>query len=216
MLIFKKEKKVLELIRQHMAYTDQCLKKAREVLETYLSGDIAAVQAMAVEVGELESLADSTKREIRDVLYSGAYLPDVRADLYRLIDRIDEIAGKADYTADFIVCQAPQIPEEYQAEFIEIYSISVACFYELTRAMKTFMKPKGKFEKLQERSNRVGQLESEVDEKENLVTERVFGSDLEYAHKLHLIAFLGLVSSIADITEYASDELMFAALKSAI
>jgi len=155
MLVFKKEKKVVELIRQHIDVIEECLVKSREVLEHFVSGRIGETAQTADEVDRLETEADDLVREIRDVLYSGAYLPGIRADMYRLVDMVDKIAGHAEEAARFLKCQPPRIPEEYQAEIAETFTISVACYHELKRAMKTFLKPKGKFEKLQER---IGQI----------------------------------------------------------
>lgn len=216
MLTFKKEKQVIELVRQHVDATDTCLKKARETFEIYLSGDMQALNVAAGEVNDLESAADELKRQIRDVLYSGAYLPDIRSEIYRLVDYVDSVAGKAEDCANFLLCRSPEIPEEYQAGFIEIFGISVACFNELTRAIKALLKPKGKFEKLQERVNRVGQLETEADELEVAMMKKIFRSSLDQAVKMHLAQFLEMAANIADVTENAAEHLMFTALKSRI
>ncbi len=216
MLIFKKEKQVAELVKRHLELTDSCLKKTRETLEDFLAGSTEELEEASLEVNRLESEADSMQRQIRDVLYSGAYLPEIRADIYRLVDRVDKIAGKAEQCAGFLALQKPGIPEEYQADFLELFGVCVACVHELMRAMKTFLKPKGKFEKLQDRSNRVGQLETEADAKEKEITRKIFESELEPAQKLHLLAFVTMIADIADRAENAADELMFAALKSAI
>ena len=216
MLIFKKEKQVVELVREHVSTTEACLKTAQALLQAYIAGDAETTGKATTEVHRLESQADKLLCEIRDVLYSGAFLPELRAEMYRLVDLIDSIAGQGEEVAKFLECQPLAIPETFQARFIEIFSLSVACFNELNRAMKSFLKPKGKFEKLEERSNRVGQLESDVDLKEAKVTRQIFESDLEYAHKLHLVMFLDIVTSIADKTENAADELVFTALKSSI
>lgn len=216
MLIFKKEKRVVELVNQHVALTDACLKRARDTLEIYCGGDLESMLAAAEEVNALETEADHVERSIREVLYSGAYLPEIRSDIYRLVDRVDFVAGNAEDCASFLATERPHIPEEFQADLTEIFAIAVACYHELARAMKTFLKPKGKFEKLQKRFDRVGILESEADAKEVDTLTRIFASDLELPIKLHLAEFVKMVARIANEAENASDLLMFTALKSQI
>ena len=53
-----------------------------------------------------------------------------------------------------------------------------------------------------------------MDVAESELSRRIFGSDLGLAEKIHLNQLLGKIAHIADLSEDASDELEFAAMKS--
>ena len=84
MLIFKKEKRVVGLVLEHIEKTAECVHATTDNLRVYLnsdhSGNAEAVgRVNAGRVNALEAEADSLLRDIRDLLYSGAYLPQFRA-----------------------------------------------------------------------------------------------------------------------------------------
>ena len=216
MLIFKEEKEVTSVVLEHVRTTDDCLKQARKTLEAYMAGDFGIACESERKVNSLESDADTLKRKIRTLLFSGAFLPHIRADIYHVVASLDSVAGKGEAVCRFLVNQNPSIPEEFEADFIEIFTLCVTCFHELRSSLKHFLKPKGKFDQLLDHINRVGELETEVDEKEEELTRRIFNSSIELAEKQHLARLLTLIGDIADKAESASDELEYAAMKAVV
>ena len=216
MLIFKKEKKARNLVLEHFAKTNDCLIEAHQVLEEYISGDMDDAHEAATRVRVLESEADGLKRRIREVLFAGAFLPQIRSDVYRLVDSVDSVADKGETAAHFLVNQSPRIPEEFQAELVNIFGLCVSTFHELRDGLKRFFKPKGKMEDLQQHVIRVGELETMVDNKEAEMTRKIFASSMDQADKIHLCQLLKHIALIADAAEDAADELEFAAMKSVL
>jgi uncharacterized protein Yka (UPF0111/DUF47 family) len=101
MLIFKKEKRVIGLIMEHIEKTAECVHATTDNIRVYLNGDHsedsdAAGRVSATRVNSLEAEADALLREIRDLLYSGAYLPQIRGDLYRLMSSVDMVTNTAE------------------------------------------------------------------------------------------------------------------------
>ncbi len=216
MLIFKKEKQVRKLILSHLNEVQACLMESRNVLEGYIAGDLELACQRANSVIEIESRADALERQIRDVLLDGAFLPNIRSDVYRLVEAVDAIAGKAEGVARFIVDQLPEIPEEIEAALLDIFRQSLHCFLELRKALRDYFKPKGDIENLHVHVARVCDIETEVDVAESELTRQIFESDLELAEKIHLKQLLERIGNIADLSEDASDELEFAAMKSVV
>ncbi|NIP17949.1 MAG: DUF47 family protein [Xanthomonadales bacterium] len=216
MLIFKKEKKARKLVEEHCAKTRECLYEAERVLEKYLAGDMEEARNAAVQVIALETAADTIKRETREVLFSGAFLPQVRSDIYRLVDRVDSVADKAETVSHFIVNQSPGIPDEFSPDLVSIFGLCTTCYEELRLALKCYFKPKGELENLQRHVTRTGELETEVDHLEAELTRRVFDSSMDKASKLHLSQLARRIADIADAAEDAADELEFAAMKSVV
>jgi len=213
MLIFKKEKQVRKLVLEHIATVHDCISEARAVFEEYVAGDMSTACARALVVNQYESRADELEQEIREILNQGAFLPQIRADVYTLVEQVDGVAGKAENTSNFVINQMPDIPEEFEADLIEIFGLCVTSFHELRKALKDFFKPKGQFDTLHEHVSRVSDIESEVDKKEAALTRRIFTSSIDLSAKIHLRLFLTEITKIADSAEDVSDELVSAAMR---
>lgn len=216
MLIFKKEKQVRKLILSHLSEVQECLFESRGVLEEYVSGHDDAARDRANKVIQIESRADTLEREIREVLLQGAFLPHIRSDVYRLVEAVDAIAGKAEDVARFIMDQSPLIPDEFQQPLLEIYNLSLDCFMELRKALRNYFKPKGQLEALHEHVNRVCEIETQADSKESTLARAIFATSLGLAEKVHVEQLITRIGDIADLSEDASDELEFAAMKSVV
>ncbi len=216
MLIFKKEKKARKLALEHFEKTRECLTSAFTVMEQYLKGDIESANQSANVVIRLESEADTLKHQLRDVLFSGAFLPNIRSDVYRLVDSVDKVADIGETTSHFVVYQRPVVPEYFHDDMIEICKLCLSCFGELQDGLKCFFKPKGQIELLREHTSEVGNLETAVDNLQADFTRKIFESSMGMGEKMHLCQLLKYVARIADRSEDAADELQFAAMKSVV
>ena len=217
MLIFKKEKRVISLILEHIDKTAECVQTGIGSMKAYIvSGDQSGTVDVIDHVNILESEADSLLREIRDLLYSGAYLPQIRGDIYRLMSAVDDVNNKAEDCSDFFRYQLPDIPEEYSPEIIALLDLTAECFVEFRKALKLFFGPKEKQDKVRMRSSNVSEIESRIDEKERALTARIFKSSLDKSDKLHLRHCLRKIADISDTIEDAADELQFVSVKSIV
>ncbi len=216
MLIFKKEKQVRKLVLSHLNEVQECLMESRNVLEEYIAGEYELACQRLDSVIRIESRADILEREIRDMLLDGAFLPTIRSDVYRLVEAVDSIAGKAESVARFIVDQSPEIPEEFEAELLAMFLQCLTCFQELRKALRDYFKPKGEIENLHVHVARVCAIETEVDATQSELTRRIFVSSLDLGKRIHLRQLLERIGNIADLSEDAADELEFAAMKSVI
>lgn len=216
MEIFKKEKAARKLVMEHSSAVLECLVESRRVLETYMTGVMDTVDSNAVSVSKLESRCDELKFEIRDALNRGAFLPMIRADVYSLVESVDYIAGEAEDVTKFVTNQFPEIPEQFRTDFLDIFDASIACYVELREAMKAFFKPKGQIESLHDHGRQVSILETEVDNLERHLIRKIFRSDLDLSHKMHLHSLISVIANIADHTEDVSDELETSAMRTII
>lgn len=216
MLIFKKEKQVAELAMLHVDTTCACVDAVGSALKAYVAGDVTECPQTAVRVNQLESEADKLLRDIRDLMYDGAYLPTIRADIYGLLAAVDDVANKAEACLNFVNYQRPKVAQEYGAELVAIVDLTLACSVEFRKALKKYFKPKGEIGKVREHTKRVGELESQVDESEFRLTAAIFDSSMPLSEKLHLRRFVAKMVSISDCIEDAADELQLVSLKSIV
>ena len=214
---FKKEKEVIELVMKHVDAVEECLKTGVKTLEVYLSGNIKEAKILSRNVRNIESQADLIRHEIRNKLYSGAYLPRVREDIYKLVESIDKVANAGEACCDFFSNQRPSIPDELKPQFVAISKESLGIITPLKLAVICFLKGECKMEVVREHSKEVGLQESVVDKNEWDLTKAIFTSpSLDFSHKIHLKQCLNTIAEVSDRAEDAADQLELVSLKTMV
>lgn len=206
MIGIKKEKNVLDLITKYMDKIEECLDMAMETIKYYLGGNIEEAKSAALKTDHLETETDEIRREVEGLLFSGAFLPNLRQDIHVLVDELDKIADRAEACCDMILGQRPEIPEEFEKDFLEVARESWASYAPLKDAIQNlFSEKRVDIGFIREKIKEVGIKESDVDNLEWKLTRRIFTSDRPLAHKLHLRHWLEEITGISDRAEDASD-----------
>ena len=169
---------------------------------------------MAREVRRIESDADLVRYDLRDKLYSGAYLPLLREDIYKLIESIDKVANAGEACCDFFLNQRPKIPQELKPAFMEVVTESLGIVDVLKLAVLCYFKGECKIETVRAHTKEVGMQESRVDKLEWDLTKTIFTSDMEFSRQMHMKLCLDRIAEVADRAEDAGDQLELAVLKS--
>ena len=212
-MLFKKEKEVIDLIEQHAAKMEACLSTAIETLLAYLDDDIAKAKNLARKTDTLESDADLIRLQIRDRLYSGAYMPVLREDIYKLVESLDRVANAAEKCCDTFLNQRPEIPAELRSLYADIIRISLGIGEPLKNAVLCYLRGICPIEVSREHAKEVGLAESKVDSMEWDLTKEIFSSTLSYGHKVHLRRCLDNIASVSDRAEDSADQLELVSLK---
>jgi len=209
---FKKEKEINRLILKHLDSVCNCLQLALETVKDYLSDNLEESKSLALRVDKCETETDSILRDIMSRLYSGAYLPSLRSDIFHLIQYLDSVANAAEACCDFFLDQRPGIPEDMKTRFLSIMEKSIASCTPLGESVSLFFKNKD-IEAIQEKAKEVGMMESVVDKEEWDITRDIFKTDLDYGHKIHLKQCLESIVTISDRAEDTSDQLQLIIIK---
>ena len=213
MLLFKKEKQVIEYILKHLDLVEDSLKTGIKTIDNYLAGNISEAKVLARRVRNLESEADVVRYETRDKLYSGAYLPLLREDIYKLIESIDKVANAGEACCDFFLNQRPVIPEEMKPHFLAVVRESLGIIDNLKLAVLCYFKGECKIETVRDHTKEIGLQESRVDKLEWDLTKVILTSSMELAHQLHLRLCLESIVEVSDRAEDAGDQLELATIK---
>ena len=213
-MFFKKEKEVIELILKHLELVEDSLKNGIRTIEFYLDDNISEAKVLGRKVRSEESEADIVRYNIRDKLYSGAYLPLLREDIYKLIESIDKVANAGEACCDFFLNQRPVIPPELKPPFWESAKKSLDTFIPLKNAVLCFLKGECPTEVARQHAREVGLHESAVDKLEWDLTKAIFICEQDYSHKLHLKLCLDAIVEVSDRAEDAADHLALTILKS--
>ncbi len=213
---FKKEKEVIELVIKHVDAVEECITTGVKMLEVYLSGDIKEAKILARNVRSTESKADLIRHEIRAKLYSGAYLPRIREDIYKLVESLDKVANAGEACCDFFSNPRPPMPEELRAAFAAINQESLGIINPLKLAVLCYLKGECKSDIIREHTKEVGLQESVVDKSEWDLTKAIFISSLDHSHKIHLKQCLNTIVEVSDRAEDAADQLELVSLKTMV
>jgi predicted phosphate transport protein (TIGR00153 family) len=209
---FKKEKEINKLILKHLDSVCSCLQLARQTVEEYLNDNLEEAKSLAIKVDKSETATDSILREIMSRLYSGAYLPSLRSDIFHLIQYLDGVANAAEACCDFFLDQRPDIPDTMKPQFQSIMEKSIASCAPLSESVSSFFKNED-IEAIRQRAKEVGIMESGVDKEEWDLTRDIFKTDLDYGHKIHLKQCLDGITTISDRAEDTSDQLQLIIIK---
>ncbi len=215
-VFFKKEKEVIELILKHLNLVEDTLKTGIRTIEVYLDDNISEAKVLCRRVRSEESEADIVRYKIRDKLYSGAYLPLLREDIYKLIESIDKVANAGEACCDFFLNQRPLIPAEMKSHFVAVAQESLGIIDNLKLAVLCYFKGECKIEVVREHTKEISLQETRVDKLEWDLTKLIFTSSQDFARQLHLKLCLDSIAEISDRAEDAGDQLELASLKSMV
>jgi predicted phosphate transport protein (TIGR00153 family) len=209
-MIFKKEKEVIDLIFKYLDEVEECILTALKGIKVYLEDDVKGAKALARETRTLETEADLIRYDIRDKLYSGAYMPTIREDIYKMVESIDKVANAGEACSNFFLNQRPKIPETLNSQFAAAVQESLA----LKEAVLCFLRGDCATDTIREFAKDVGNKESEVDKIEWDLTKAIFTSSLDPSHKMHLRLCLDTIVEVSDRAADAADQLELVTLKS--
>ena len=214
--MFKKEKQVIELILKHLDLIEKSMKEGLKTIECYMDDNISEAKVFGRKTRSHESEADLIRYDIRDKLYSGAYLPLLREDIYKLVESIDKVGNAAEACSDFFLNQRPSIPKEMKSHFLAASKESLGVVESLKLAVLCYFKGDCKIETVRDHTREIGLTESRVDKLEWDLTKEIFTSELDFAHKTHLKHCLDTIVEVSDRAEDAGDQLELATLKSMV
>jgi len=216
MIFFKKEKEVIELILKHVDAVEECITTAMATIDAYLKGEKDKAKKLSLQTDKIESKADLIRYEIRDKLYTGAFLPRLRDDIYNLVESYDEIANAAESCCDFFLNQRPEFPDELKPLFLEAGNQSLGIIKPLKEALLCFIKGECPIEVARHHAKEVGLKESDVDQIEWNLTKKIFISPIDFSRKIHLKLCLDRVAMVSDKAKDAADLLDRVTLKSMV
>jgi len=208
----EKERKVKQLIDDHVEQVGDCLSCFRGCFEAFLENDAIRSESIHENCDYAETEADILRRRIGDSLYSGAFLPMERKDVYMMTESIDKIANKAETASDVVVYQCPEVPNDYKGDLHDIVETIAGMFKTFREAALKFtpddsLQTEGNLAAIREKITTIGVMESEVDKKEEALLRTIFRSELPLANKIQLERFVRHITAISDVIEDAADRL---------
>ncbi len=158
----------------------------------------------------LKRSSSQLRREIEGELYTEMLIPDLRGDVANLIKVLHNLIEKIHHVLRFSRHERPEIPDFMSADTILLSAAVTKCVESMVLAARAFFRD---FTSVRDHVHKVGFHESEADEITNRLTERIFGSDMDLAHKNQLARVIRDIDAIADSAESVADTLTIYAIK---
>ncbi|MBM3285060.1 MAG: TIGR00153 family protein [Candidatus Aminicenantes bacterium] len=105
-------KSPFEPLYQHMLKVNECVSLVKPLMEALLADEQEKVKAIAEKIFKAEHEADLVKKEIRNNLPRGIFLPVDRGDMLNYLREQDKIADSAEDLAVLVTLRKMKVPEE--------------------------------------------------------------------------------------------------------
>ncbi len=111
---------------KHAEVVLETVETLERALELWHEGKYQEMEKVAVEVDNLEDIADRIKEEIRDSLTTKLFMPVNRNDILEYLHMQDKIADAAEDTAKWLLIKRPkEIPEEIKGIILKMGKESI-------------------------------------------------------------------------------------------
>lgn len=185
----------------------------RTGIQEYLDGEIENFENTIDGIVKLENRADDLRRSIETQLYTYSLIPEMRGDVMKLLERIDTIINSEKKTLNQFAVEMPDIPQEFDKEFINLADVCVNAVETLILAVRAFFID---FNMVKNHLHKVFFYEKEADKISDRLKRRIFRSELELSRKIHLRYFTLHIETISDHAEDVADLLSISTIKRSI
>jgi predicted phosphate transport protein (TIGR00153 family) len=212
MAIFSKSNKVIELLEKFIDSIDQGSIVFKKGVDNYLYGNIQAFENNILTLSKLESDADLLGKDIENRLYKHSLMPQLRGDMLRLLEELDDIIDIMKTNLYQFEVEVPNIPSELNQDLSKLTEMSVATVEALIPAARAFFRSP---ETVRDQLHRVYFYETEADKLAASIKRKVFRemTDLKLSEKFHLRYFTLHIEQVSDASKKAADLLSVMAIK---
>jgi hypothetical protein len=212
MLKFSNTKKVVELIDRFFDSIDQGSIVFKRGVENYLYGNISAFNDNIITLSKLESDADQIRREIENRLYTHSLMPQLRGDILRLLEEMDDIIDIMKTNLYQFDVEIPNIPTELNQDLLKLTELTVSSVDALLPAVRSYFRTP---DNVKDQLHRVYFYEKETDKLAASIKRKVFRDmpNLKLSEKFHLRYFTFHIEQVSDASEKVADLLAVMAIK---
>lgn len=132
----RKAKSLKSLLSEYASELRDCIQWFETFFLTYSNGICGnELEDIAKEVRNAESRCDTKRREIQKELAAGAFMPDFRSDIFKLIEAVDRVPNQAEDIVIYVSIACTPIPDILSNSFKEVIHRNVKCAKDLAEAL---------------------------------------------------------------------------------
>jgi len=183
----------------------------QQAIKSYLEdGYSEEFEARTKQVNEVESNGDRLRRTIEARLYEQTLIPELRADVLKLLEDLDNLINIIQANCYRFAIEKPDIPAEYHKEFTNLTETVITCVETVVMAARAFFR---NFEAVRDHNTKVMFYETEADKISTKLKTQIFSSDLPKVEKIHLRYFIERIDELANEAEDIADSLAIHTIK---
>lgn len=215
MFNFKHAQRSIELIEEFLSIIDQGSLIFKDGVKNYLFGNRENFEDNLKTLANLSSEADIKKRGIENILYTQSLMPQLRGDILKLLEELNNIIELAKTNLFEFDVEVPFIPSELNQDLIKLTELSVLSIDSLIPAARAYFRNP---ESVKEQLHRVYLYEKETDKLALSIKRKVFQDmpQLKLSEKFHLRYFALHIEILSDKAQDAADLLSIMAIKSTL
>ncbi|MFP4555733.1 MAG: DUF47 domain-containing protein [Bacteroidales bacterium] len=215
MVLFKHANESIVLIDSFLDSIEQGGLLFKEGVKNYLNNNRELFLDNLKTLSKLETDADCNRRKVENILYTQSLMPQLRGDILRLLEVLDDIIDIAKESLYQFDVEIPKIPTVLNADLIKLTEVSCSAIDAVVPAARAYFRNP---EAVKEMIHRVYLFEKEADRLADAIKRKVF-QELQIeklSEKFHLRYFTLHIESISDAAEDAADMLSIMAIKRTI
>lgn len=212
MFRFQKSNKSIELIDSFFNCVDQSVLLFKEGAKNYLYKNAENFNNNLQSLANLETESDLIRRKIENTLYTQSLMPQLRGDILRLLEELDNLIDLSKKNLFQFDVETPLIPQELVQDFVKLTQISVSAAESVIPAAKSYFNEPAS---VNEKIHRVYFFEKETDVFADVLRRKIFREmpGLKLSEKFHLRYFTLHIENISDTAEKVADLLTIMAIK---
>ncbi len=182
----------------------QCAKLFQDFFLAYTNGKCGdEMMDMVREVRHSEARCDICRREVHSVLYEHNYMPDLRSDIFDLIEKIDGVPNRMEAIVVYVSVACTPIQQDMKEDFEQMVRKTVTCVENLAESINHVLLD---LKIASEKAKYVEDVESDVDKLERSLYQKIFANkEIDMGTKMLLRKFVEEVADVSDRAEDTSD-----------
>lgn len=204
--LFKRESKVEQYSKDHVAMVYECLNQLKILMEYFYENEFQAIDKAVEKISKLEHDADDIRRKMEIEFFKGAFLPFDREDRIILAEDVDSVADMTQETAYGICLSRIKFPNKFKEDFSDL----ITSVYDTVSALKSCIELLDvDLGDALTKAHEVEKLEDAVDKIERKILKELYvsykNSDIDILTLIELKSTVLRLGNIADRAENASD-----------
>jgi len=198
-------------LQEHAEKVKECAWAFQQAIECQITDQCEKFEEFRLEVGQLESEAESIKTRIRDHLPKGTLIPMDKFQLFRYMREQDKVLDAIEEALDWLSFRPEHgIPPALEKDFFLLVDAVLDPVEEMCRlvqeAGKYFRKYSEKQRKLvKDIVHTLARQEHEANKVEDGIKKKLLNMKIETTTVFHMIRLAETIGSIADHAENAAD-----------
>ena len=143
----------------------------KEGVRNYLYGNRESFLSNLQTLSNLETEADILKRKTENILYTQSLMPQLRGDILKLLEELDNIIDLAKTSLFQFDVENPFIPAELNQDLVKLTELSTAAIESVIPAARAYFRDP---DSVKEKLHRVYLYEKEADKLADAIKRKVF------------------------------------------